>query len=212
MKIRKTDDGSSTIWSDQYQETYHSTFGAVTESNHVFIEAGFKQVKINPVYIFEMGFGTGLNALLTFKAAQINHLNIVYHAIERHPVSGNLIEKFAVEPELEQTFNKIHEIEWNKEVAISSIFTLKKIQNDLTIWNPENLYHLVYFDAFSPEIQPELWAQEIFEKIYQMLFPEGIITTYCAKGIVRRNMIAAGFKVERLPGPPGKREMLRAVK
>jgi tRNA U34 5-methylaminomethyl-2-thiouridine-forming methyltransferase MnmC len=212
MEIRKTDDGSFTLWSEHYKETYHSTFGAATESNHVFIVAGLKQWKGNSVVIFEMGFGTGLNALLTYKEAQDNKLQIIYHAVELFPVSLNIIEKIEIDSNFNDVFLKMHMAEWNKEVPVSEFFTLKKIGLNLNEWKPETIYNVVYFDAFSPETQPELWTAEVFDKIYNMLSPGGILTTYCAKGIVRRNMIASGFTVERLPGPPGKREMLRAVR
>ncbi len=212
MEIRYTDDGSPTLWSGQYGETYHSGFGAVTESLHVFIEAGFKQTSANPLYIFEMGFGTGLNALLTLKYALQRDLRVNYHSVETFPVPPEIASNIVVEPELKETFLKLHKAEWNEPVAISSEFELLKIKQNLIEWQPKEMYHLVYFDAFSPESQPELWTGDIFQKIYDMLYNGGILTTYCAKGYVRRNMIAAGFKVERLPGPPGKREMLRAVK
>ncbi|HEX3009304.1 MAG TPA: tRNA (5-methylaminomethyl-2-thiouridine)(34)-methyltransferase MnmD [Bacteroidales bacterium] len=212
MEIRKTDDGSSTIWSEKYGETYHSGFGAVTESTHVFIEAGLKQAAFNPVNVFEMGFGSGLNALLTFIEATKLNLIVNYHAIELHPLNSEFVDAFDVPHEYKEVFNKIHAAEWNKETAIDANFTIKKIQGDLTLWQPDSLYHLVYYDAFSPESQPELWTVDIFRKIYDMMYPGGILTTYCAKGIVRRNMIATGFIAERLPGPPGKREMLRARK
>ena len=212
MEIRKTDDGSFTLWSEQYKETYHSTFGAATESTHVFIEAGLKQWTENTVSIFEMGFGTGLNALLTYKETLGKSLRVHYHAVELFPVSLDIIKKIETAPYLTDTFLRMHEAEWNKEIQISEQFTLKKISSNLNEWQPEAVYNLVYFDAFSPETQPELWTLQVFEKMYKMLSPNGILTTYCAKGSVRRNMIAAGFKVERLPGPPGKREILRAVK
>lgn len=212
MQIRKTDDGSETLWSEQYKETYHSTFGAITESEHVFIEAGFNMVNANSVHIFEMGFGTGLNALLTCLAARKLNKHIVYHAIELHPVSLDIVSGLNAPMDSQDMFRKLHESEWNKEIALTSMFHLKKIRCSLQDWQPDSTYNLVYYDAFSPETQPELWTKEIFDKIYQMLNLGGILTTYCAKGYVRRNLVAAGFKVERLPGPPGKREMLRGRK
>lgn len=212
MEIRNTDDGSPTLWSEQYGETYHSGFGAVTESLHVFIEAGFKRTSANPLHIFEMGFGTGLNALLTLKYALQRDIRVKYHSVETFPVPFEIISNLTIEPELKETFLKLHKAEWNEPAAISPEFELLKIKQNLIAWQPKEMYHLVYFDAFSPESQPELWTGDVFRKTYEMLYSGGILTTYCAKGYVRRNMIAAGFKVERLPGPPGKREMLRAVR
>lgn len=212
MEIRKTKDGSETIWSETYQQTYHSVFGAVTESKHVFIEAGFNQIQADPVNIFEMGFGSGLNAILTLEEAKKKNIRVRYHSIELHPVSSGIVKQYRVDAELVNIFQHIHEMDWDREMEVTPWFTLMKIHGDLNLWNPEFSYHLVYFDAFSPESQPELWAQPVFEKIHKMLHPGGILTTYCAKGSVRRNMIAAGFQVERLSGPPGKREMLRGRK
>lgn len=212
MEIRKTDDGSQTLWSADYKETYHSIYGAETESTHVFIEAGLKQSQANPLYVFEMGFGTGLNALLTLKESLSQNLKIIYHAVELHPVLPAVYSKLEVEREYRDVFLKMHQAEWNKEVQVTPNFVLKKIHESLNNWQTNELYNVIYFDAFSPETQPDLWTQKIFEKMFHILKPGGILTTYCAKGIVRRNMIASGFKTERLPGPPGKREMLRARK
>ena len=212
MKILNTEDGSPTLWSEQYGETYHSSFGAVTESLHVFIEAGFNRTTANPLHIFEMGFGSGLNALLTFKFASQKNIRVRYHAVEIYPVPFDITSKMSVEKGLSDVFLKLHEAGWNEPTVITPEFELLKIKQNLLDWEPKDLFHLVYFDAFSPESQPELWTGDVFQKIYKMLYPGGILTTYCAKGYVRRNMIAAGFREERLPGPPGKREMLRAVK
>jgi tRNA U34 5-methylaminomethyl-2-thiouridine-forming methyltransferase MnmC len=212
MEIRKTNDGSSTIWSEKYGETYHSGFGAVTESSHVFIEAGLKQVITNPVNVFEMGFGSGLNALLTLMEARKLNRRVHYHAIELHPLELDFVDAFDIPVEYKEVFRTIHASEWDKETEVDANFTIRKIRGDLTLWQPGSFYHLVYYDAFSPESQPELWTADMFRKIYDMMYPGGILTTYCAKGVVRRNMIATGFTVERLPGPPGKREMLRARK
>lgn len=212
MEIRQTDDGSQTLWSAKYNETYHSVYGAQTETTHVFIEAGLKQVQANPVHVFEMGFGTGLNALLTLKESLKSNFTVMYHAIELHPVLPEIYSKIEVEKECSEAFLKMHRSDWNTEVQITSGFTLKKIHESLNNWHPNQHYNVIYFDAFSPETQPELWTTEIFDTMFQMLKPGGILTTYCAKGSVRRNMIASGFKTERLPGAPGKREMLRARK
>lgn len=212
MEIRITEDGSATLWSEQYGETYHSGFGAITESEHVFIGAGFRQVKTDPVHIFEMGFGSGLNALLTYKASLPEKIRVIYHAVELNPVPSEIINSFKTEAVYKNFFTKLHEAEWNKPAVVADTFELTKFGISLTDWIPAMKYHLVYFDAFSPEVQPELWTKDVFEKVFQALLPGGVLTTYCAKGYVRRNMIAAGFKVERLPGPPGKREILRAKK
>lgn len=215
MEIRKTDDGSNTIWADQYQETYHSTKGAITESNHVFIEAGFNHSS-GPVNIFEVGFGSGLNALLTLIASEASQRQTIYHSVELNPVPIELAIQLQYPEQTEiqyrDKFEAMHHSSWDCAVKISPFFTLHKISGNLLFLESEINYDIVYFDAFSPNTQPELWKEEIFNKIYQLLKPGGILTTYCAKGDVRRTMKSVGFKTERLPGPPGKWEMLRATK
>lgn len=212
MEIRKTNDGSQTLFSSEFGETYHSGFGAITESMHVFIEAGFNQIQANPMYIFEMGFGTGQNSLLTLKFAIERNIRVKYHAVEIFPVPFGLVSSFEIEPGLRNEFINMHKAEWDKPFQVTHLFELTKINQSLQNWLPNEMYHLIYFDAFSPESQPELWTADVFQKMYNMLYTGGILTTYCAKGYVRRNMISAGFKAERLPGPPGKREMLRGRK
>jgi tRNA U34 5-methylaminomethyl-2-thiouridine-forming methyltransferase MnmC len=213
-EVITTEDGSSTIFLPELNENYHSTHGAVRESMHVFIDAGLKQINSDKIKIFEVGFGTGLNCWLTFKNSEGR--DILYHAIERFPIEDNLIQKLnygqftGVGGDL--FFSQIHEFPWEKELMMSQRFMLKKIKGDLISFETPQTYNLIYFDAFAPEVQPELWSAEVFRKMYDMLEPGGILVTYCAKGEVRRTMQACGFAVERLPGPPGKREMLRAIK
>ncbi|NJO68855.1 MAG: tRNA (5-methylaminomethyl-2-thiouridine)(34)-methyltransferase MnmD [Bacteroidetes bacterium] len=212
MEIRKTGDGSDTLWSERYGETYHSSFGAETESTHVFLNAGLNQLSFDPINIFEMGFGTGLNAYLTYQFLINSKPEVIYHAIELNPLSFDIVQNFNNQKSDREVFHKLHQAEWDKDVYLEKWFTLRKIHADLQTWVPEKSYHLIYYDAFSPESQPELWTPEIFQKLFKLTLAGGLLTTYCAKGIVRRNMISAGFKVERIPGPPGKREILRAYK
>jgi tRNA U34 5-methylaminomethyl-2-thiouridine-forming methyltransferase MnmC len=216
MHILKTNDQSDTIWSEKYGENYHSTFGAWTESMHVFIESGFKSCKANPMSIFEMGFGTGLNAFLTLLEADKTTIPIYYYAIELHPIGFEIIQQLdyieLTDPRQKEIFLQLHQATWNIPVKITSNFTLHKIQGDILFWHPEAIFDLVFYDAFSPNSQPELWTSEIFQKLNKCMNNHALLTTYCAKGSVRRNLISAGFTVERLPGPPGKREMLRATK
>jgi len=217
MEIRTTADGSDTIYSSEFNETYHSINGAITESVHVFIESGFKQLTINNVSVLEIGFGTGLNAFLTLKEAKKEKKTVSYLTIERFPISENLVKCLnyseIYSPKDEGDFQFLHQSEWGKEIPVTNFFKLTKINTDIVTYDYGlEKYDVVYFDAFSPNIQPELWTYEIFKKIYQAMKFGGVLTTYCAKGEVRRNMKAAGFIVERLPGPPGKREMLRGTK
>jgi len=214
IKIIKTKDGSQSLYLPDLNETYHSVFGAITESEHVYIEAGYKSLTKQKINILEIGFGTGLNVFLTCLAAKNNDKKIYYETLEKHPLPQDIILKLNnFEKEIHQIlFERIHQAPWQKAVNITPQITLHKIQTDLLYYKTNKLFDLIYFDAFAPDKQPELWTAEIFEKMYDFLNPDGILVTYSAKGQVRRNMLAAGFMVERLPGPPGKREMLRAIK
>ncbi len=214
IKIIKTKDGSQSLYLPDLNETYHSIFGAITESEHVYIEAGYKSLTKQKINILEIGFGTGLNVFLTCLAAKNNDKKIYYETLEKHPLPQDIILKLNnFEKEIHQIlFERIHQAPWQKAVNITPQITLHKNQTDLLYYKTNKLFDLIYFDAFAPDKQPELWTAEIFEKMYRFLDTDGILVTYSAKGQVRRNMLAAGFKVVRLPGPPGKREMLRAVK
>ncbi|TCO07235.1 tRNA (5-methylaminomethyl-2-thiouridine)(34)-methyltransferase MnmD [Natronoflexus pectinivorans] len=215
IEIKITSDGSSTLYRPDLNEHYHSINGAITESMHVFIGAGLNNCHSNPVHILEMGFGTGLNALLTLMNKK--NQTIVYHAVEKYPVDEKITESVNYPDLLNSSmakplYRQLHSAPWNISTSISDTFILKKIEGDIHTYETDILYNLVYFDAFAPDIQPELWTKDLFSKIWKMMDTKGILTTYCAKGDVRRNMQSAGFEVERLAGPPGKREMLRATK
>jgi len=215
LLIKITDDGSTTLYLPDLDEHYHSIHGAIQESMHVFIEAGLKHCKSNGLKIMEIGFGTGLNTLLTILNSDSKQ--IVYHAIEKYPLKNNIIKSINY-PTLisseasKKYFKKIHDATWNKEVEITPTFKLKKIETDLQIHNFESGYDLIYFDAFAPDKQPELWKEEIFQKLFNSMNPNSILTTYSSKGSVRRAMKSCGFYVEKIPGAGGKREMVRAVK
>ena len=215
--LKKTADGSDTLYSPEMKESYHSANGAAQESRHVFLEAGLQQIRQQNIRIFEVGFGTGLNALLTWGFASKNHIQIDYDTIEAYPVSKAVIESLnykELEPELPgDAFLQIHNADWGCPAMLEEgRFNLLKIQGDFTVFDFTKKYDLVYFDAFAPDKQPEMWEENLFLKIWNALNDEGILVTYCAKGEVRRRMQRCGFQVERIPGPPGKREMLRAVK
>jgi len=216
LKIVTTKDGSQTILNDQLGSTYHSRHGALTESSHVFIDKGLKRLVddgLNDINILEMGFGTGLNALLTWQMAKELGLNIDYQSLELFPVPEKVWYSYQLPDDLklEQVdFEKLHQANWNEFVQIDESFRLTKYQVSLLDFQSDKKFNLVYFDAFEPETQPELWTEEVFEKLFEMMKTGGILTTYCCKGYVRRNMIAAGFMVEKVPGPPGKREMIVA--
>lgn len=211
-----TEDGSHTLFVPAIDECYHSTHGAVQESKHIFIEAALKQCAKNEIRVLEIGFGTGLNAFLTMIEAERSDKKIHYTSLEKYPVEVvkalqlNYPEAFpAVSRE---SFELLHTSVWGEEVQIASNFWLTKTEADFTQFNFNEMFDVVYFDAFSPEKQPEMWSLELFEKIFIQCNTGAVLTTYCAKGVVRRAMQSAGFQVERLPGPPGKRQILRGAK
>jgi tRNA U34 5-methylaminomethyl-2-thiouridine-forming methyltransferase MnmC len=213
-----SEDGSHTLFVPELNEHYHSIHGAIQESRHVLIEAGLNAIEDtgSKIKILEIGFGTGLNAYLTLVASINLSFQIDYAAIELNPLPFETAELLNY-PKLISTkdpdaFKSIHAAKWNEKVDISTNFTIHKVLGSLLEVVLELDFKLIYFDAFAPEKQPELWTLEVFQKMYNSLKSGGILVTYCAKGQVRRNMQAAGFKVARLPGPPFKREMLRATK
>lgn len=218
-KIILTGDGSHSISVPELNVAYHSVHGAITESRHVFIEAGYKMVCSQPLFqlsILEVGFGTGLNALLTAIEAEKKGQSIYYVALEPNPLvekdflSLNYCELLR-RNDLYEDFIRMHKCEWNKSIALTEEILMHKSNSSLQAFEHKTKFELIYFDAFAPNAQPELWTKEIFDKIYSLLKPGGILVTYCSKGDVRRAMIAAGFAVEKLPGPLRKREMLRAA-
>lgn len=208
-----TGDGSASIFLPDFNEHYHSHHGAVQESKHVFMKMGWDVVcpGKTQVNILEIGFGTGLNAWLVFEdvAQHANSPYVHYTSIEKFPVSAEDARKLNYTSD--EAFMKLHEAAWNSPVMLRDKFTLEKIQVTLQEFAPSRHFDLVFFDAFAPRVQPEMWTKEIFEKIFSCMNTGGVLVTYCSKGEVRRNMIAAGFTVEKVPGPPGKREMLRAT-
>lgn len=215
----KTGDGSMTIHIPEWNEQYHSKHGAINEALHVFIQAGLQHF-INTslskeVNILEIGFGTGLNAFLTQLFSEKEQIKIEYTGVEAYPILLSEIKELNY-PKLLQTpdevFEKLHQAPWEILTQISENFKLKKRKQFFSEIDDYEAFHLIYFDAFGARVQPELWTEAIFEKMYCALKTDGILATYAAKGSVRRAMESVGFKVERLPGPPGKREMLRAVR
>lgn len=217
-RIEITADGSPTLYLPEMDEHYHSVKGALAESLHVFIQTGFRHTSANPLTIFEAGFGTGLNAFLTLLESETSRRKVIYYTIELYPLSIEQVNALQypqiTAPENARYFEAIHQAEWDTPVEISPYFTICKIKDDLTrIALPAKSFGLIYYDAFAPEKQPDLWSEEIFSKISEAMCPGGILTTYCAKGEVRRKLQKSGFSVERLQGPPGgKREILRATK
>lgn len=236
FRLVKTSDGSDTLFSDTMNESYHSVNGAVQESMHVFIKNGLEIfvdspewgikaaesfIKTNtPVNILEIGFGTGLNCLLTWIEAKKRNLCVNYETIEAFPLSKEITDSLNYGKILEiphcDAFSKIHDCSWGDWINLgemcASEFRLKKINADFTCYEPASWYDLVYYDAFAPNKQPDLWEEHLFAKIFNAMNPGGLLVTYCAMGEVRRRLQRSGFTTSRLPGPPGKREMLMAKK
>lgn len=220
-EIIVTGDGSHSVVIPEMGITYHSTHGAIQESMHVFIQSGLRYFsadkKTENVSILEMGFGTGLNALLTIAEAEKNQQKIYYESIELYPLEPsvythlNYCEQLQ-RPDLEPLFMLIHECAWNTPVDVTPYCSFKKNHISLAGFSTDKLFNIVYFDAFAPDIQPDLWTAEKFGKLYGLMDTNAVLTTYCSKSIVRKAMIEAGFAIEKIPGPPHKREMVRAVK
>ncbi len=216
-EIIQTKDGSNTLFVPELNETYHSTNGALQESLHVFIKEGLLYRNLKNIKILEVGFGSGLNALTTFVSAADLGLRVNYTSLEAYPLEWDSVAKLNY-TELEgmrkhhDVFRKMHSCSWGKKAPISVNFSLMKLNLKLQDIIFENAFDLIYFDAFAPQIQPELWTNEIFHLVYKSLRSKGVLVTYCAKGSVKRSLKAVGFELQSIPGPPGKREMSRAVK
>ena len=220
-KIVITDDGSSSIFSEEVNQHYHSHFGALQESMHIFIESGLCSslfFGLEKISILEIGFGTGLNALLTYFKAKELQKKIEYETLELYPLTPQEVAQLNYPtllpyPDVKEIFTKLHNATWNEKQTISKNFILHKLQTSAQNASfPCNRFDLVYFDAFSPEVQPELWSTEVFEPIYHSMKNNSILLTYCTKGSVKQTLRAIGFQIEKLPGPAGKREILRAKK
>lgn len=218
IKILKSGDGSDTLFNDTLNETYHSVNGAFTESQHVFIKNGLSMAQSSEITVFEIGFGTGLNALLSydyfFRHPEIKKIN--YYSIELYPLHLEMVDSLnygSLENiQVKDLFKDLHRAEWGKEIEIRPGFTLCKILADITTFSPTFLCDVVYFDAFAPDIQPLIWKPEVFDMLFKRLKLGGVFATYSAKGQVRRDLQQVGFRVERRPGPPGKREIIVAFK
>ncbi len=220
-KIIQTEDGSSTLYTEQFKEHYHSIHGAEQESQLIYIGYGLKtRIKAvenqpkQPLKILEMGFGTGLNAWLSLLSTETDTRSIHYTTIEKYPISLEMAQElsYAKSSEEKERFLQLHKAEWSKDVAISPNFTIKKLAIDLLDFDANGeKFDLIYFDAFSPEAQAELWEEKVFQYLAKICKRGAILTTYCAKGEVRRRLQRSGFSVERLAGPIGKREVLRGT-
>lgn len=216
-EIIRTLDGSTTIHLQEWDECYHSKHGAIQEAQHVFIKNGLSLFEGKSVSILEIGFGTGLNAFITFLESKKLHQAIDYVGVEGYPVSPDEVLSMNYVTELDAdnesaVFEKMHESNWNEKIVLRDDFYLTKRKQFFDEIDDLEKFDLIYFDAFGYRVQPELWSTAIFKKMYDALKPKGKLVTYAARGVVKRSMIEVGFTVEKLQGPPGKREMFRASK
>lgn len=209
-ELVQTEDGSFTFFIPEANETYHSIHGADQEASHVFIQYGLKACPNATVMILEVGMGTGLNALLTFLQKD---QSVHYVSLEPFPIERDKLDTWiASRVDDVDLIRHIHDSSWGVDTELSKAFLFRKEQLGIMDFHSEEKFNVIYFDAFGPQVEPELWTLEVMQRCYELLEPGGIWVSYCAKGQVRRNLQEVGFKVERLPGPPGKREMLRAIK
>lgn len=215
-KLIYTADGSHTIYVPDLDEHYHSVHGAIQESQFIFILNGFNACHASPVSVLEIGFGTGLNTLLTAINAKAGSREVLYTTIERFPLRESVLSALnypqIIGENSREIFGRIHQSSWDTTVRICENFCLKKVKSDLAEWKTSDTYDLIYFDAFGPDKQPEMWKKEVFSYLSAVTVKDGILVTYSAKGEVKRNLMSCGFNVELLPGPPGKRQIIRATK
>jgi tRNA U34 5-methylaminomethyl-2-thiouridine-forming methyltransferase MnmC len=215
-----TDDGSHSLKNEALNETYHSFHGAVQESAHVFIEMGLRHWcdhHKSTTKILEIGFGTGLNAFLSLIFAEEHQQEVYFESLETFPLPAEIYDALnyaeAVrKAEFGHLFGRLHTAQWGEKAQVTTHFSLKKVETPVHDYSPTTPFNIIYFDAFAPNKQPDMWAMEVIQKMYESLAPEGFLVTYCAQGQFKRNLKQAGFTVEELPGPPGKKEMIRAVK
>lgn len=216
-KIIQTLDGSTTIQLQEWDECYHSKHGAIQEAQHVFIKNGLSLFQNKHVSILEIGFGTGLNCFITYLESKKMNQTIDYVGIEAYPVLSDEVQSMNYVQELNAQAEKIvfetmHSCNWEEKYRISTTFTLTKRKQFFETIEDIECYDLIYFDAFGYRVQPELWSTAIFTSMHKALKNNGVLVTYAARGVVKRSMQEVGFLVEKLEGPPGKREMFRALK
>ena len=217
IHLMMTADGSHTAVNEVFDKPYHSIHGTYQESQRVYIEVGllpaFEKFPDSDLHIFEMGFGTGLNALMTAREAQANQRRVFYTAIDAYPMPLDQTRQLNYDEFFDTAYlPALHESPWNEPMALNPYVTFTKHEGKLEDWQTTDRFHLIYFDAFAPSAQPELWEPEIFSQLADLLLPGGMLTTYCSKSYVQRNMRAAGLTVEKHDGPLHKRDILRAVK
>ena len=214
-KLVKTNDGSYTLYVPELNEHYHSIHGAVAEAQHVFIKNGLLLPQKSALSILEIGMGTGLNTVLTALEVQNKQMDVEYFTLEKYPITPEEIQGIDYPAFIEasaEVFEQVHSCPWGEPVALLPGFSLTKIQDDILDLSLPKQVDVIYFDAFAPEKQPKMWTETVFQKMHDTLAEGGHLTTYCAKGVVKRTLQSVGFRVEKVAGPPGKREMILAHK
>ena len=215
-EIRLTEDGSHTLFVTALDEPYHSIHGALQESSHIFIKQRFQTIQKSPLNILELGLGTGLNMMLSLVESSKIGVEVYYHAVEKYPLVPSEYLELNFEKIIPNiptgSLIKMHEAPSEEEYVLADGFKIYKEQADFRSMNPKGSFDLVYFDAFAPEKQPELWSTKVFSNIARMANPGAILVTYSSKSDVRRALISCGFNVTKVPGPPGKVEMIRAIR
>ncbi len=214
VRIIETEDGSHSLYNDQLKETYHSSRGAIQESEHVFINAGLEVCRANPIHILEIGFGTGLNVLLSVLWSVRTNTPVAITSLEAFPLADSITESlnYGTLLNAEEWFRKVHAQPWNEKVSYEHGITLEKLNVDWKEFPLDHTFDVIFYDAFAPSRQPEMWELSLIQKACDALKPDGIFVTYSARGQLKRDLASAGMVVETLPGPPGKKEMVRAVK
>jgi len=222
IKIIQTEDGSHSLYRPDIMESYHSFHGAMQESVHVYIKSGldyFASKNKGAIQVFELGFGTGLNALLAWQWATENKREVIYTTIEPYPLDAviwsqlNFAESLNSPEESKQVFEQIHLLSWGEFHQITPYFKFQKIASTLQDFEiPASQFHVIFYDAFAPKKQSELWEEAALKKVFESLKPSGVLTTYCAQGQFQRTLASAGFQVERIAGPRGKKHMVRGLK
>jgi tRNA U34 5-methylaminomethyl-2-thiouridine-forming methyltransferase MnmC len=221
MSVFITEDGSHSVYSEQFGVTYHSTHGAIQETQHIFIEAALKyfihKKGVGKIKILDIGFGTGLNVFMTFLESLKQGLNVELTTIEVYPLSISTAEQLNYSqllnvPQFDAIFKQLHKLSWEDKHVISENFSFQKHLLDFQNITHVNSFDIIYYDAFSPESQPELWESEMLQRMFNALKNGGVMTTYCAKGSFKRALKSVGFQIENIPGPRGKREITRAIK
>ncbi len=219
LKLFETQDGSNSVFSEKFGVGYHSKYGAIRETRHVFIEAGlfYRAIVKKDLNVLDMGFGTGLTAFLTFLEAEKLDLRVNYTAVEAYPVGPELTEELGYPASLQAmrhqaVFNEMHRSDWDSPISLTENFVFEKLLSTFESIELSEQFDVIYYDAFAPATQPELWQTPMMQKMYELLKPGGVLVTYCAKGVFKRTLRSVGFQVEALKGPPGKREMTRGRK